>query len=340
MKKSLSIAAAGLLALTSIGLTTQTSSAAFTTRCVGEGGAVTIPGDLVVPAGQACYLNGTVIQGNVRVQSGADLVMTGVTVSGDTVVRDDGYLEAVDSTLEGALTARQSFGNVLDGSTVAGAVTTVNDTTGTGFIIIDESHLADRVRSTGGALDLSSSTVAGQVQGIRTEYTDVYDAVIEGALQVDGNTVGSVVCDSEVYGPATWRGNQTGVQLGGDLSHGALSNCDGSNYFGGNVTVDNTSGGVWVVGNIIRGGLTGTGNDPAPVGAGNRVRGELGGQFTAMGAPTGPAVSAQRANGRVAETVTERSAEQVTGRGAEVRQDALDRSAKATQRAEAAGAAF
>lgn len=328
MKKSLSITAAGLLTLASIGFATQSSSAAFTTRCVGEGGAVTIPGDLVVPAGQACYLDGTVIQGNVRVQNGADLVMTGVTVAGDVVVRNDAYLEAVDSTLEGDLTARQSFGNVLDGSTVAGAVTTVNDSDDAGFILVEESDLGDRLRSTGGALDLSSSTVSGQVQGIRSEYTDIHDTVIDGALQVDANSLGSVVCDSEVYGAAHWGDNQTGVQLGGDLSHGALSNCDGSTYFGDDVVIANTTGGVWVVDTIIRGDLTGDGNDPAPVGEGNRVRGELGGQFATLEAPTGAAASGQR------------SAQRVTERGAELRQDALDRSAQATQRADAAGAAF
>ena len=39
-----------------------------------------------------------------------------------------------------------------------------------------------------------------------------------------------------------------------------------------------------VNGNIIRGDLTGTGNDPAPTGDGNRVRGTVGGQFADMGA--------------------------------------------------------
>ena len=68
--------------------------------------------------------------------------------------------------------------------------------------------------------------------------------------------------------------------------------CDDVNYFGGNVTISDNVGGVDVTGNIVRGDLTGEGNDPAPTGDDNRVRGEAGGQFAEL-EPASPSVSLQ-----------------------------------------------
>lgn len=98
------------------------------------------------------------------------------------------------------------------------------------------------------------------------------------------------MCASEVLGNAVWTSNAT-VQLGdGDLSDA----CDQVNYFGGDVTINHNTGGVEVNGNIIRGNLTGTGNDPAPVGDHNRVRGSRGGQFANLA----PAPQAARSQAR------------------------------------------
>lgn len=325
MRKTTSMAAVGLVTIGMIGLTAPSSTAAFTTRCVGVGGAVTIPGDLVVPAGQSCTLEGTTVQGTVRVQADADLVMTGATVTGDVVVRGNGYLEADDTQIGGAVTARESFGSRLTDSSVGGAVTTINNTEDFGFLIADGSTLGERVRATGGALDLVSSTVAAQVLGLQAEYTDLHDTVVEGVLRVEGNRLGTVVCDSEVYGAAQLRDNLTGVQLGGDRADGGLGDCVGSSYFGSNVNINANGGGVQVVDNIIRGNLSGTGNDPAPVGHGNRVRGAQQGQFAEL-APAASRMTAQR------------SVE--ADRGEELREVAQQRAEQAEQQAEDAGAAF
>lgn len=328
MKKSMSIAAAGLLAITVVGMTAPASSAAFTTRCVGVGGAVTIPGDLVVPAGQSCTLNGTTVQGNVRVQANADLVMNEATVVGDVTVRENAYLEATGTSVGGAVNARESFGNWITDSTVGARVTTINNTQDFGFLIVEGSDLGEQVRATGGALDLVSTTVATQVLGLQAEYTDVYDSVVGGNLRVEGNELGSAVCNSEVYGVAQLRDNSTGVQLGGTRADGALANCDGSNYFASNVNINNNADGVWVIDNIVASNLSGTGNDPAPVGEGNRVRGASQGQFADLAAPAGaaPSFSMQK--------------QAVNERGVELREAAEDRAGRAEQRAERAGAAF
>src|SRR5690606_27126422 len=75
---------------------------------------------------------------------------------------------------------------------------------------------------------------------------------------------------------ATFTGNSFGVQLG---AGGDLGVCDqGPSVWGGNVTVSDTDGPVKVVDNIIRGNLAGTGNATVTA-SGNRVRGELQGQF-------------------------------------------------------------
>lgn len=324
-KKSMSIAAAGLLAVTTIGLTATSSSAAFTTRCVGVGGAVTIPGDLVVPAGQSCTLNGTTVTGNVRVQADADLIMNGASVGGNVVVRQNAYLEAEGATVGGAVNATESFGNWIVGSTIGDRATSINNTQDLGFLLLEDTTVGERVRVTGGALDLVSSTVGAQVLGLQADYTDLYDTVVEGNLRIEGNEFGTAICDSEVYGVAQLRDNGVGVQLGGGTAAGAMADCDGSNYFGANVNINDNVGGVWVIDNIIRNNLTGTGNDPAPVGEDNRVRGVVRGQFAEM-APPAPALS-QRSVG-------------VSDRGEQLRELAQERGERAEQSAQRAGAAF
>lgn len=284
--KKMSIIAACALGVTTVGLTATVGNAAFTTRCVGVGGAVTIPGDLVVPAGESCVLDGTTVTGNVRVQRDADLVVTNGTFEGRVNVAANGYFDATETSIAGAVVARESFGNLLTGSSVGGAVSAINEGGDYyGFLIVEGSDLGAQVRATGASLDLQSSTVATNVVGLGSDYTDVHDTVVEGNVRVESNAYGSVVCDSEVYGNANFTTNSTGVQLGGSAGDGAIADCDGSNYFDGNVNVNGTDGGAWVFANIIRGNLAGTGNDPAPVGEDNRVRGALRGQFADLQGP-------------------------------------------------------
>lgn len=323
-----SILATVALGVGLVGVAAPASQAAFTTRCVGEGGAVTIPGDLVVPAGRSCVLDGTVIKGNVRVQADADLIITNGRVDGSVTVNNNAYFDAATTKVGGAVNARESFGNLLDDTGIAGSLTTTNTTDDVGFVIATDTTVGERVRAVGGSLDLTSSTVGAQVQGIGAEYTDLVDTVVEGALRVDDNTLGSVVCDSEVYGRASLSGNSTGVQLGGTQADGGLRDCTSANYFGGNVTVNDTEGGVWAVDNIIRGNLAGTGNDPAPVGEGNRVRGELRGQFADLQAP---GAAAQRSTMRSQAATAQRADEQ---QGA-----AKERKQQATAKADKAGKA-
>lgn len=78
-----------------------TAHADLVTHCIGTGGAVTVPNDLLVPAGESCALTGTTITGNVTVAAGGNLVVTGGRVSGEVRVAADGYLDATETTVDG-----------------------------------------------------------------------------------------------------------------------------------------------------------------------------------------------------------------------------------------------
>lgn len=300
--------------------TASPASADLVTRCIGTAGAVTVPGDLVVPAGEACTLTGTTVEGTVRVRAGADLVVLDATFKDAVVVAPDGYFDATTSSITGTVTSR-GFGVYLDrselGRHVHGRAAAGTPT----FTYLAGSSVAGRVDVRTGDLLLDSTQVGGHVSGTGSNFVDVINSTVSGALTVQDNSEGATVCTSEVDGDAHFTGN-AGVQLGvGDL----LSSCtDGANYFGSTVHIADNTDGVSVSHNIIRGDLTGTGNDPAPTGGDNRIRGNATGQFADL------APQAQ-ARARMMAAQPERSTDTRTAAG--------DRRAEAVAQANAAGPA-
>ncbi|MET0494243.1 MAG: hypothetical protein ABW000_14040, partial [Actinoplanes sp.] len=138
-------------------------------------------------------------------------------------------------------------------------------------------------------------------------------------LSVLNSATGSVVCGSAVRGRATFAGNLGGVQLG---PNGSLDGCASGGYWGRDVSVTNTTGGVTVDDNIIDGKLTTSANNPvAVVAANNRIRGGVAGEQAA-------AAAAQK-----------RSAATAEQREAEGEERAQVRRSSAVQEAVAAGAA-
>lgn len=255
--------------------TVAPASADLVTRCVGTGGAVTVPGDLVVPAGKSCSLKGTTVQGKVRVQSGADLVVVDGTFSDAVAVAGDGYLDATNTAIAGTVTSRGGYGVYLSKSQVSEDYRERGGGAGEPFAYLIDTDIAGQVDARAGQLFLDSSRVSGAVRGIGTSYTDVVDSTLSSTLTVQDNGKGATVCASEVDGNASYTGN-TGVQVG---SGDGIVRCNETNYFGGNVDVSDNTGGVAMTDNIVRGDLSGTGNDPAPTGSDNRVRGDITGQF-------------------------------------------------------------
>lgn len=278
----------------------EPASAALVTRCTGVAGPVTVPNDLVVPRGQTCTLEGTTVQGDVRVAEGGDLFMAGAVVEGNLRVRTDGYADIIGSTVNGSVDGRDHFGVVVEDSTVAGDVVQRAPNAETQpFLFSVDAELAGGVDARSTELLLESTTVGGDVLSRLGAFSDIINSTIEGGLTVANNPLGSVVCESEVYGPGLFERNGDTLQIGGS---GAVSPCDGASFWGGDVTFTNNTAtvtGLDVSNNIVRGNLSGEGNDPAPTGQDNRVRGEVSGQFVDLR----PAVDEAAAAGQRSLTV-------------------------------------
>lgn len=252
-------------------------SADLITRCVGTAGAVTVPGDLVVPAGEACQLTGTTVEGMVRIQTGADLVVVDATLNGAVRVAANGFFNATTSSVAGTVTNR-GLGVYLDRSTLGEDLHGRGSDTSS-FTYLYDSSVAGQVDARAGEVLLDSSTAGGPVRGLGTVFVDVINSTLADTLMVKGNSEGVTICSSEVDGDAVITAN-IGVQLGsGDLIRGCVG---GTNYFGANVKIANNTAGVTVRDNIIRGNLSGSDNDPAPTGSDNRVRGNVTDQFADM----------------------------------------------------------
>ncbi|WP_433651343.1 hypothetical protein ACQP2C_01625 [Micromonospora zamorensis] len=251
-----------------------TAHADLVTHCIGTGGAVTVPNDLYVPAGESCALTGTTITGNVTVAAGGNLVVTGGRVSGEVRVAADGYLDATDTTVDGQVVlAAGGYGIFLKHAQI-GTVTVRPKGSATidSFLFAEESTVVGNVTVGAGEVRLDRGTqVQRNLSSTGTYYTDLHDSFVDGTLSVLNSATGSVVCGSAVRGKATFAGNLGGVQVG---PNGALDSCASGGYWGGDVSITSTTGGVTVDDNIINGQLTVTGNDPvAQVAANNRIRG-------------------------------------------------------------------
>ncbi|MEU5910462.1 hypothetical protein [Micromonospora sp. NPDC047527] len=260
-----------------------TAHADLVTHCVGTGGAVTVPNDLLVPAGKSCSLTGTTITGNVTVAAGGNLVVTGGRVSGEVRVAADGYLDATDTTVDGPVVlAAGGYGVFLsDAQTGTVTVRPKGSATIDSFLFVEGSTIAGHVNASAGEVRLDRGTqVQRNLSSTGTYYTDVHDSFVDGTLSVLNSATGSVVCGSAVRGRATFAGNLGGVQLG---PNGGLDSCASGGYWGGDVSITSTTGGVTVDDNIINGQLTVTSNNPAAqVAENNRIRGGVtGDQATA-----------------------------------------------------------
>ncbi|MEV6637410.1 hypothetical protein AB0M54_42445 [Actinoplanes sp. NPDC051470] len=278
------------------------ASADLVTYCIGTGGAVTVPNDLYVPPNESCALTGTTITGNVSVAAGANLVVTGGHVSGNVQVAANGYLDAGNSDIGGTVVVASGGYGVFLKSARTGTITVraKGASTVDSFLFVEGSTITGAVNASAGEVRLDQNTqVTGAVNSSGTYYTDVHDSFVDGQLSVLNSATGSVVCGSAVRGKATFAGNLGGVQLG---PNGALDGCASGGYFGRDVSITNTQGGVTVDDNIIDGVLTVQTNNPAAVVASNnRIRGGVVGDSTATAAASKKAaksVTADRSGSR------------------------------------------
>jgi hypothetical protein len=275
------------------------ASADLVTHCVGTGGAVTVPNDLYVPEGRSCALTGTTVTGSVRVAAGANLVVSDGHIHGEVQVAGDGYLDATGTTIGGAVVLAPGGYGVFLKHTRSGPVTVQPKGASAidSFLFAEGTTIAGDVAANAGEVRLDRTTqVEGDVSSTGTYYTDLHDSFVDGRLSVRGSATGSVVCGSAVRGGTTFTGNPGGVQLG---PNGGLDGCASGGYWGRDVSVVDTGGGVTIDDNIIDGKLTATGNAPiARVAANNRIRGGITGEWAPAAAGTARSETARtRANG-------------------------------------------
>jgi hypothetical protein len=278
-----------------VGATAPAARADLITYCIGTGGAVTVPNDLYVPAGESCSLEGTTITGNVQVAAGANLVVNNGTISGEIRVAADGYLDTSGTSVGGQIIlAAGGFGVFLkNGSSGTVTLRPKGNSTIEGFLYVENTSITGNVAVNVGEVRLDANTqVTGNVNSSGAYYTDVHDSFVDGALSVLNNATGSVVCGSAVKGKATFAGNLGGVQLG---PNGGLDGCASGGYWGRDVSISNISGGVSLDDNIINGQLQLSANNPvANVAANNRIRGGVTGEQAVAAARAGARSAADR----------------------------------------------
>ena len=261
------------------------ASADLVTYCIGTGGAVTVPNDLYVPPNESCDLAGTTITGNVSVAAGANLVVAGGRINGEVRVAANGYFDASESTVGGAVVVAAGGYGVYLRDAHSGTITVrpKGSATVDTFLFVEDSTVSGSVAVNAGEVRLDQNTqVEGSVSSSGSYYTDVHDSFVDGTLSVLNSATGSVVCGSAVRGRTTFAGNLGGVQLG---PNGTLDGCASGGYFGRDVSITNTTGGVTVDDNIIDGVLTVQSNTPAAtVAPNNRIRGGVTGDAVAPAA--------------------------------------------------------
>ncbi|UFU03913.1 hypothetical protein LQF12_04700 [Ruania suaedae] len=317
MKRILAGALGAVALASTTMLTAMPASAALTTRCVGEGGAVTVPGDLVVPSGQTCLLSGTTVAGDVRVAQGADLIASEATFEGRVVGAADAYVELTDSSVAGEVRLVDAFGGLIERSEVSERVLVRENSSDYTFALVLESDLGADLVARGGEVFVDQSQITGSVNSRDSRYTDVYASFVDGDVRVQTASAGSLLCQASVQGAAVLRDNAGTVQIGAD---GPGFPCEGGSYVGGNVVAEGNTGGVYVDNVIINGRLRVAENDPAAViGDGVMARGGIVGESTEeaavslmerSGRSAGPAQSRDQAlQERVAERQGEARAE-------------------------------
>lgn len=276
--------------------------------CSGVASNLDIQGDLVVPAGESCELTDVRVDGDAVVRAAADLILTDSRIDGDVVVRTNAYVDAVRTRIDDEVRLRDAYGLHAEFSRFGQEVEATGvGPDGSSFVVsIASEHNDDLVTRHGVETYLESGWVTRDVRTRASRYTDLQDTVVEGDVRVSNAAAGAFLCASEVDGDAAYTGNAELLWIGlADPSNV----CD-SNVIGDDVRLAGNTGDLEVSGNIIRGNLACQDNDPAPVGADNRVRGRQLGQCDTL-APAGTSLMGAQSVEDRRETTLDRAATRV-----------------------------
>ena len=178
-----------------------------------------------------------------------------------------------------ALADERNCGAPMPGFEVIGAVTVDNvivtgegrtclllGTTVTGNVVVEPTN----------ALGANGATIAGNVEADGTDLVQLFrgttvggDVVIERSASVSPFV--NQICGTIIGGNPKIIDNTISTQIGSGVCIGFLG---GGNIVGGNVEVENNTGGVGIASNLIGGNLVCKNNLPAPTpGAANAVGG-------------------------------------------------------------------
>jgi len=261
-------------ALVATGLLAAASTAqAAEEHCVGAIGPVTIPGNLVVPAGQVCDLAGTRVLGNTFVEPAAELYAEQADLRGNLAVAGGGYADLFESTVAGTLKLTESLGVSMENSSVGNL-----DSRGSDFIDVFSGTIPGNLKARGGSTAVFAEGVAvgGNLEATGVDYFDLYDSLVNGSFYVRNTQSGSIFCGNTLNGDSVFTNNRTLLTIGSPDQA-----CDG-NRVNGNVVVDRNEAAAEISDNDVSGNLTCRGNTPPPVGGGNRVEGNKEGQCLAL----------------------------------------------------------
>lgn len=273
LRSAVAASATAALAVGGVTLMATPAQADLVTLCSGHGGAITLPTDLAVPAGESCYLDGTVVQGDVTVNEDANLHIIGGEIEGEVTVESDGYFDSSDSSLADEVTNKGSYGTYLEDSTGAGlSAVPAEGADNNGFLYVIDSSVSSLAAEVGGVY-VNGTRISEGVEADGVEYADIVDSVLRGDLSVNGSESGGILCDSEVLGAVSYTGGAGPVAVGAGEQEGF---CASVNYIDGDLTVTGISGGAYVDNNIIGGSLVTADNSPvAEIGDNNRIRGDV-----------------------------------------------------------------
>ena len=132
--------------------------------CTGTIGAITIDGDVNVPQGATCRLNGTRVDGNVKVNNNARLFATDVFVGGS--VQSDGQRRTEvtgGSKVIGDVQIEQGKSGLVRGSAVNGTIS-VKQNTGPQVIAGNTVDSDVQVFTNTGGVRISNNVIDGNLQ--------------------------------------------------------------------------------------------------------------------------------------------------------------------------------
>jgi hypothetical protein len=222
------------------------------TECIGTIGAVTV-GDVFVPDGKACRLDGTKVTGGVTVGAGS-------------------ALETSRADIHDSLTLNSSGRVLSDATIVQGDLVS----TGTGIISLTNSMVVQQVTvQQNTTFSATGLVVGGNLKGTEVNRFDLTDGFVGGSFAADGAFGGSRFCGNKVFGNAEIRNSGAAIEIGGSGS------CAGNRFYE-NVTVQGNVADITISNNNIRRDLNCVNNDPAPHGTGNTVTGGKLGQCATL----------------------------------------------------------